>query len=181
MVTSSREKVSTTSRKSGTSGHISSAPSSLCRHFIFVEIQEATNNFDESGILGFGGFGKVYEGEGNLLLFKDLEFPSVRKSMSAGPKATPRVGTPTWLDCSACEPEGGVEGWNPDIVGLRLLWDRKRCQGLQPRCLQVAMPTGLMAASRVGTPTSPGTGAHEPEGGAKGWIPNVTRLRRSHN
>ncbi|GLJ53629.1 hypothetical protein SUGI_1143950 [Cryptomeria japonica] len=59
----SRQKISTTSRKSGTGDHISSAPSSLCRHFTFVEIQEATNNFDESRILGFGGFGKVYEGE----------------------------------------------------------------------------------------------------------------------
>lgn len=56
-------KVSTTSGKSGTGSYVSSAPSSFCRHFSFAEIQEATKNFDESRILGVGGFGKVYEGE----------------------------------------------------------------------------------------------------------------------
>ncbi|XP_057832792.2 receptor-like protein kinase FERONIA [Cryptomeria japonica] len=56
-------KVSTASGKSGTGSYVSSAPSSFCRHFTFAEIQEATKNFDESRILGVGGFGKVYEGE----------------------------------------------------------------------------------------------------------------------
>lgn len=56
-------KVSTASGKSGTGSYVSSAPSSFCRHFTFAEIQEATRNFDESRILGVGGFGKVYEGE----------------------------------------------------------------------------------------------------------------------
>uniref|UniRef100_A0A0C9S7Y8 non-specific serine/threonine protein kinase n=1 Tax=Wollemia nobilis TaxID=56998 RepID=A0A0C9S7Y8_9CONI len=56
-------KVSTTSGKSGTGSYVSSAPSSFCRHFTFAEIQDATNNFDESRLLGVGGFGKVYEGE----------------------------------------------------------------------------------------------------------------------
>ncbi|XP_057828994.2 receptor-like protein kinase FERONIA, partial [Cryptomeria japonica] len=49
-------------RSSGGS-YVSSATSSLCRHFKFAEIQEATKQFDESRILGVGGFGKVYEGE----------------------------------------------------------------------------------------------------------------------
>ena len=35
----------------------------ICRHFTFAKIQEDTKNFDESQILGAGGFGKVYEGE----------------------------------------------------------------------------------------------------------------------
>eukprot|EP01018_Ginkgo_biloba_P002543 Gb_21370 [translate_table: standard] len=56
-------KVSTASGKSGTGSYVSSAPSSFCRHFTFAEIQEATKNFDESLLLGVGGFGKVYEGE----------------------------------------------------------------------------------------------------------------------
>ncbi|CAD6211085.1 unnamed protein product [Miscanthus lutarioriparius] len=52
------------SAKSHTTGsYASSLPSNLCRHFSFAEIKAATNNFDESLILGVGGFGKVYRGE----------------------------------------------------------------------------------------------------------------------
>ncbi|KAI4962632.1 hypothetical protein ZWY2020_028408 [Hordeum vulgare] len=43
--------------------YASSLPSNLCRHFSFAEIKAATKNFDESRILGVGGFGKVYHGE----------------------------------------------------------------------------------------------------------------------
>lgn len=52
------------SAKTQTTGsYTSSLPSNLCRHFSFAEIRSATKNFDESLLLGVGGFGKVYQGE----------------------------------------------------------------------------------------------------------------------
>ncbi|KAL3508629.1 hypothetical protein ACH5RR_028030 [Cinchona calisaya] len=54
-------KVSTTSQKSGTASCISLA-SSNGRFFSFQEIMDATDKFDESLLLGVGGFGRVYKG-----------------------------------------------------------------------------------------------------------------------
>ncbi|CAN6467611.1 unnamed protein product [Victoria cruziana] len=55
---------STSSGKTGTTGsYASSLPSNLCRHFTIAEIKAATNDFDESLLLGVGGFGKVYNGD----------------------------------------------------------------------------------------------------------------------
>ncbi|KAJ8759446.1 hypothetical protein K2173_006983 [Erythroxylum novogranatense] len=52
---------STISGKSN-SGHLSSLAQGLCRHFTLPEIRKATKNFDESHVIGIGGFGKVYRG-----------------------------------------------------------------------------------------------------------------------
>ncbi|XP_049383044.1 receptor-like protein kinase FERONIA [Solanum stenotomum] len=40
----------------------SSLPSDLCRHFSIAEIKNATDNFDEKFVIGYGGFGNVYKG-----------------------------------------------------------------------------------------------------------------------
>lgn len=55
-------KMSTTSQKSATGSCISLASPNLGRFFMFQEILDATNKFDESLLLGVGGFGRVYEG-----------------------------------------------------------------------------------------------------------------------
>ncbi|XP_044472877.1 receptor-like protein kinase THESEUS 1 [Mangifera indica] len=55
-------KMSTTSQKSGTASCNSLASSNLGRLFMFQEILDATNKFDEGLLLGVGGFGRVYMG-----------------------------------------------------------------------------------------------------------------------
>ncbi|CAL9199640.1 unnamed protein product, partial [Musa hybrid cultivar] len=52
---------STISGKSCASSHLSNL-TAMCRHFSFVEIKKATKSFDESLVIGVGGFGKVYKG-----------------------------------------------------------------------------------------------------------------------
>ncbi|KAL5549727.1 hypothetical protein UlMin_004958 [Ulmus minor] len=55
-------KMSTISQKSATASCISLASTNLGRLFMFQEILDATNKFDESLLLGVGGFGRVYKG-----------------------------------------------------------------------------------------------------------------------
>ncbi|CAK9138896.1 unnamed protein product [Ilex paraguariensis] len=47
---------------SGKSSGCSSISSGLCRHFTIAEIRLGTMNFEESQVIGVGGFGKVYKG-----------------------------------------------------------------------------------------------------------------------
>ncbi|KAG5555288.1 hypothetical protein RHGRI_012731 [Rhododendron griersonianum] len=53
---------STASGKSSGGSRISTPGGGLCRHFSLSDIKYATNNFDESQVIGVGGFGKVYRG-----------------------------------------------------------------------------------------------------------------------
>ncbi|KAF3330378.1 receptor-like protein kinase FERONIA [Carex littledalei] len=58
-------KTNTTGTGTGTGNgsYNSSLPANICRHFSFTEILATTNGFDDSLVLGVGGFGKVYRGK----------------------------------------------------------------------------------------------------------------------
>ncbi|CAJ1976244.1 unnamed protein product [Sphenostylis stenocarpa] len=53
---------STGSGKSMGSVNLSAMAQGLCRYFSLQEMKQATKNFDESNVIGVGGFGKVYKG-----------------------------------------------------------------------------------------------------------------------
>ncbi|XP_021906661.1 receptor-like protein kinase ANXUR2 [Carica papaya] len=53
---------STISGRSSAGSHLSSLAGGLCRHFSLGEIKYGSKNFDESRVIGVGGFGKVYKG-----------------------------------------------------------------------------------------------------------------------
>ncbi|XP_061340393.1 receptor-like protein kinase ANXUR1 [Gastrolobium bilobum] len=59
---SSTGSKSTISGKSYGSANLSAGAQGLCRYFSLQEIKQATKNFDESNVIGVGGFGKVYKG-----------------------------------------------------------------------------------------------------------------------
>ncbi|KAL1827306.1 hypothetical protein DCAR_0206465 [Daucus carota subsp. sativus] len=58
----SHSSATTGSGRSNGSTTISSDAAANCRYFSLAEIKQATKNFDESHVIGVGGFGKVYRG-----------------------------------------------------------------------------------------------------------------------
>ncbi|KAL2345798.1 hypothetical protein Fmac_007083 [Flemingia macrophylla] len=59
---SNRCSKSSSSGKSVSTTNLSVMAQGLCRYFSLHEIKHATKNFDESNVIGVGGFGKVYKG-----------------------------------------------------------------------------------------------------------------------
>ncbi|CAA7041173.1 unnamed protein product [Microthlaspi erraticum] len=53
---------STISGKSNNGSQLSNIAAGLCRRFSLPEIKHGTQNFDDSNVIGVGGFGKVYKG-----------------------------------------------------------------------------------------------------------------------
>lgn len=75
---------STTSGKSHGSCSLSTDAVCNCRYFSLMEIKRATNNFDESKVIGVGGFGKVYKGvvDGNMMVAVKRSNPSSEQGVN---------------------------------------------------------------------------------------------------
>ncbi|KAF5931454.1 hypothetical protein HYC85_032327 [Camellia sinensis] len=75
---------STISGKSHGGTNISSDAACNCRYFSLAEILQATKNFDESNVIGVGGFGKVYKGviDGNTKVAVKRSNPSSEQGVN---------------------------------------------------------------------------------------------------
>lgn len=71
------------SSRGGTTS-ISTDAASNCRYFSLTEIKNATKNFDESNVIGVGGFGKVYKGvvDGNTKVAIKRSNPSSEQGVN---------------------------------------------------------------------------------------------------
>ncbi|XP_047313085.1 receptor-like protein kinase ANXUR1 [Impatiens glandulifera] len=75
---------STISGKSHAGTNISSDAVANCRYFSIAEIYQATKHFDESNVIGVGGFGKVYKGtiDGNVKVAIKRSNPSSEQGVN---------------------------------------------------------------------------------------------------
>ncbi|OIW07154.1 hypothetical protein TanjilG_10127 [Lupinus angustifolius] len=60
--TSGNSKSTISGKSTVGSSNLSAMAQGLCRYFSLQEMKQATKNFDESNVIGVGGFGKVYKG-----------------------------------------------------------------------------------------------------------------------
>ncbi|KAK1407063.1 hypothetical protein QVD17_38674 [Tagetes erecta] len=122
----------------------SSSSSSPCLQFTFSDIQLATNNFDESLVIGRGGFGKVYKGtityEKNLL---DAAIKRLEAGSNQGAKEflaeIEMLSKKQAVDRSNDEDHCGLAAWAHDSIKegrLKKIVDSDIRASISPKCLE---------------------------------------------
>lgn len=59
-------------------------PDITCQRFTLADIQSATNNFDETLVIGHGGFGKVYKCSTKILSLKQVALKRLNSISNQG-------------------------------------------------------------------------------------------------
>ncbi|KAD2393977.1 hypothetical protein E3N88_40954 [Mikania micrantha] len=132
----------------------SSESPQLCRQFTFSEIQQATQNLDESLIIGHGGFGKVYKGtitNGSnplIVAIKRLDSNSNQGSsefwaevnMLSNLRHCHLVSLIGYLDRRIDEEQRALAIWAQDSIKkgrLKQIVDTEIRESVSPKCLKV--------------------------------------------
>ncbi|KAD4585297.1 hypothetical protein E3N88_22898 [Mikania micrantha] len=115
----------------------SSSMQRSCRHFEFLEILIATDNLDESLVIGSGGFGKVYKG--NVTIGTNRVVAAIKRLDSMSNQGAAEFWAEVEMLSFLYEEQWGLVTWVQDSIkegNLKNIIDSDIRGEISPKCLK---------------------------------------------